>query len=152
VITPSGESAWALVLEYIKGVTLNRLASDIFSDDDHPVDPENFQRYCDIYSSALERLSNIHAYGVLRGNLSPPDSATVSSSLIITEPSDNVVFVDFFFGCHGWSHPSAFKGEISFLHVLFLWLSKSNSQKLRDWAAKNVREELRQKPRKRDRL
>jgi hypothetical protein len=65
---------------------------------------------------------------------------------------DNVVFVDFFFGNHGWSDPSAFKGEISYFHVLFLWLSKGSSQKLHEWAAKNVREELHQKPRKQDHL
>jgi hypothetical protein len=41
VITPSGESAWAIVLEYVKGVTLNCLASDTFPDHNHPLD-ENF--------------------------------------------------------------------------------------------------------------
>jgi hypothetical protein len=49
VITPSGESAWAIVLEYVKGVTVNRLASDTFPDHNHPQD-ENFQRYCNVVS------------------------------------------------------------------------------------------------------
>ena len=35
--TPSGEDAFALVLEYVKGVTLNRLAGDIFTDRDNHV-------------------------------------------------------------------------------------------------------------------
>ena len=38
VITPSGESAWAIVLEYVKGVTVNCLASDTFPDHNHPWD------------------------------------------------------------------------------------------------------------------
>jgi hypothetical protein len=50
VITPSGESAWALVLEYVKGVRLHHFVNDIFVDHDHPVDPQNFQRYCNIVS------------------------------------------------------------------------------------------------------
>jgi hypothetical protein len=51
VTTPSGELAWVLVLEYIKGVTLNRLAIDLFPDNGQPLDLENFQRYCKMVCS-----------------------------------------------------------------------------------------------------
>jgi hypothetical protein len=45
VITPSGQLARVLVLEYVEGVTLDRLARDFFPDN-QPLDPQNFQRYC----------------------------------------------------------------------------------------------------------
>jgi tRNA A-37 threonylcarbamoyl transferase component Bud32 len=104
------------------------------------------------YNRALEALSNIHACGIIHGDFGPPDSTTDSSSLIIAEPSDDPVFVDFFLGYYDRSNPSAFKGEMSSLHVLFLWLSKGNGKALLEWAATNMREELRRKPHKRDRL
>ena len=51
MITPSGELAWALVLEYVKGATLDRLARDLFPDNKRLLDLENFQRYCGMVRS-----------------------------------------------------------------------------------------------------
>ena len=48
---PSGELGWALVLEYVKRVTLDRFASDLFPDNKQLLDLENFQRYCGMVRS-----------------------------------------------------------------------------------------------------
>ena len=95
------------------------------------------------YKSALERLSNIHALGVLHGHLAPAD--TTGSTVIVTRPSDDVVFVDFALGHFNCSSPFGFQSEMSSLHVLFLWHSKGNGQGLLNWPTKHVRKDLRRK-------
>jgi hypothetical protein len=95
------------------------------------------------YKSALAGLSSVHALSILHGDLSSADS--VSSSLVITEPSDDVVFVDFALGACNFPDSFGFQSEISFLHALFLWHCKSNDKGLLDWADNNVRKELHSK-------
>jgi hypothetical protein len=70
------------------------------------------------YNHTLEALLNIHAYGIIHGSLGPPDSTTDSSSLIITEPLDDPVFVDFFLGYYDCLKSIHFQREMSSAHVV----------------------------------
>ena len=99
---------------------------------------------------ALEGLLSIHARGVLCGNLVPADNNAVGSSVIITESSDDVIFVDFALGDFDCSNSTSFQSEMNFLHVFSRGIGKG--KQLLDWGKNNLRKDLRRKKPKGNRL
>ncbi|KII84173.1 hypothetical protein PLICRDRAFT_179848 [Plicaturopsis crispa FD-325 SS-3] len=98
IVTPSGEGAWMLTMEYIQGHTITQYLNTLHDSSNPditpvPIDvtPETHDRMKQIMVSSLEGINAIHARGVLHG-------AVQSDNIVISTACPAgplVVYIDF---------------------------------------------------------
>ncbi|KII84190.1 hypothetical protein PLICRDRAFT_179861 [Plicaturopsis crispa FD-325 SS-3] len=113
VVTPCGESAWLLAMEYVEGETLSRWLDSCHDDPGNwrrPNDltPEVFDKFKQLLTSGIEGVMAIHAQSVFHGDVRRPNLIIAKAFPV----GPRVVFIDLALGREIDDFPSAVDGEI----------------------------------------